>query len=89
MLPTALEDGWAQVGLQINGVEQQSQRWLSDDTGYIFRTGRGLPAIQVMKALIRGDDVRLRSANKAIDGLQFDTRELGSALKPLRQSCRW
>lgn len=89
MLPTALEDGWAQVGLQINGIEQQSQRWLSDDTGYIFRTGRGLPAIQVMKALIRGDDVRLRSANKAIDGLQFDTRELGSALKPLRQSCRW
>lgn len=89
MLPTPLKDGWALVGLQINGIEQLSQRWLSDDTGFIFRTGRGLPAIQVMKALISGDDVHLRSANKEIDGLHFDTRELGRQIKSLRQSCRW
>lgn len=89
MLPNVLEASWAVVGLRINGVEQEQQRWLSDDTGHIFRTGRGLPAIQVMKALILGDEVYLHSTNKAIDGLQFDTRELGRALKPLRQSCRW
>ncbi|MEZ8140861.1 type VI secretion system-associated protein VasI [Enterovibrio sp. FF113] len=66
-----------------------TQRWLSDDSGSIMRAGRGLPAIDVMKALMSGPRAVVRSDLDEIGNLTFDTAELKETIGPMRQTCRW
>lgn len=63
--------------------------WLMDEQGWVFRTGRGLVAIEVMKSFISSSTTKLRSDVEAINGLQFDTEDLHRAITPLREACRW
>ncbi|WP_407334003.1 type VI secretion system-associated protein VasI [Enterovibrio sp. 27052020O] len=87
VLQTVTSAGKAEVTTSANyGV---TQRWLSDDTGSIMRAGRGLPAIDVMKALMSGPRAVVRSDLDEIGNLTFDTAELEQTIGPMRQTCRW
>ncbi|KEA65265.1 Type VI secretion protein VasI [Marinobacterium lacunae] len=88
-LPKAIDIGSLQVVLEADGRRLLSQRWLSDDSGHILRSGRGLPAIAVMQAMLRTGDLRLRANDEAIDGLRFDARGLSEQIAPLRRQCGW
>ncbi|AQS36232.1 type VI secretion-associated protein, VC_A0118 family [Shewanella psychrophila] len=81
------ETGSMQVA--VNSAASKGQRWQSDNSGYIFRTGRGLPAIKVMKSMLADNALILHSDTEEIDGLQFDTTGLKQAITPLRKVCRW
>lgn len=66
-----------------------TQEWLSDEQGLLFRTGRGLQAIDVIKSFMSSSTTYLRSDLDAINGLQFDTLNLKKSIIPLREACRW
>lgn len=84
-LPAALEDARIQVSVTYG----PKQYWRSDDLGVLFSSARGLPAISMMKAMIKNPRLTLRSNSPHIDRLHFDAAELGQALVPLRQRCGW
>lgn len=87
ILRDVASEGVAQV--YASSAYSVTQRWMSDDSGYVFRAGRGLPAIEVMKAIMSGNRAVLRADIPSIRNLTFDTAELKQAIKPLRQTCRW
>ncbi|MDD1793391.1 type VI secretion system-associated protein TagO [Enterovibrio makurazakiensis] len=87
VLPTATSAGKAAVTTSASS--SVTQRWLSDDTGNIMRAGRGLPAIEVMSALMSGPRAVVRSDLDAIGNLTFDTSTLKKTIAPMRQVCRW
>lgn len=89
MLPQKLSEGWIQLELRIQDGGEKTQRWMSDDSGHVLRSGRGLPAIRAMKAMLGGEMIELRAPNENINGLQFDGRNLAEKLEPLRKQCRW
>lgn len=65
------------------------QSWQSDNSGTLFRTGRGLPAVKAMRRMWAKNLLTLHSDTEEIDGLQFNTSELKWAIMPLRKACRW
>ncbi|MEI6859664.1 MAG: type VI secretion system-associated protein VasI [Shewanella sp.] len=77
------------IQIAINAVASKGQRWQSDNSGYIFRTGRGLPAIKIMRSMLVSKSLILQSDNEEINGLHFDTTELKQGVMPLRKLCRW
>lgn len=87
VLPEATSAGKARV--TVSSGYSVTQRWLSDDTGSIMRAGRGIPAIDVMKALMSGSRAVLRSDLDDIGNLTFDTADLRDTIKPMRNTCRW
>ncbi|MCY9829243.1 type VI secretion system-associated protein VasI [Vibrio chagasii] len=84
-LPIALEA----ARLEISVTSGPKQYWRSDDVGVLFSSARGLPAISMMKAMLKSPRLTLRSNSSLVDGLQFDATDLDSALIPLRQQCGW
>lgn len=66
-----------------------TQDWLLDDSGRVYRSGRGIVAIDVMKHMLRGNELTLASRADAIDGLRFDTSNLAEVIAPMRGACRW
>lgn len=84
-LPSELADARIRVSVAY-GPEQY---WRSDDTGVLFSSARGLPAIAMMKAMSKQSRLVLRSNSPHIDGLQFNAVGLAQALQPLRQRCGW
>ncbi|ODS04814.1 type VI secretion system-associated protein VasI [Vibrio scophthalmi] len=83
--PSAIDD--SQVNISILGMQAQS--WRSDDTGLLFSSGRGIPAINMMKAMAKQPRLVLRSNSRIVDGLRFDANELSSSLTALRTRCGW
>lgn len=77
----------ARVNISIN--EQGSTVWKSDDSGFVVSSARGIPAINLMKEVIRSSTLVLHSELTELDGLTFDTKELSTILAPLRQRCQW
>jgi type VI secretion system protein VasI len=86
ILPQEIPDARVKVSLVGNGT---TQYWRSDDTGYLLLSGRGIPAIDMMKHMATERRSTLRSNSKLIDGLTFNTESLPSVMKTLRQRCRW
>ncbi|MEZ9177991.1 type VI secretion system-associated protein [Vibrio kanaloae] len=84
-LPIALEA----ARLEMSVTSGPKQYWRSDDIGVLFSSARGLPAISMMKAMLKSPRLTLRSNSSLVDGLQFDSTDLDSALIPLRQQCGW
>ncbi len=66
-----------------------TSRWLSDESGMIFRTSRGLGAIDTVKFLMQSSRVSLRSDVPEINGLTFDTQGLRKHVQILRSACHW
>lgn len=89
MLPDGLEAGRADIEILVDGKQRIGQRWSSDDTGYILRSGRGVAAFSAMREMLNGKTMMLRSTNVLLDGLQFDVRGLEEAILPVRKACQW
>ncbi|WP_052702405.1 type VI secretion system-associated protein VasI [Marinomonas sp. S3726] len=87
VLPQKLQD--ARVKISIFGDQKDTQTWVSDEEGFVLRTGRGVPAIKAMKAIISSRSLVLRSNSPVIDGLRFDSLNLASTIKPIREKCDW
>ncbi len=87
VLPTTTSAGKATV--LVSGSFAVTDRWLSDDSGTIMHAGRGIPAINVMKALMSSSGSVLRSELDEIGNLTFDTEGLTSSIRPMRNTCRW
>ncbi|NRD73747.1 type VI secretion system-associated protein TagO [Shewanella sp. VB17] len=77
------------VLVAINKSLTAGQRWISDDTGFVFRSGRGVPSIKRMKEMLAGESFTLHSDQAQFNDLQFDAQGLKQALKPLRNICGW
>jgi type VI secretion system protein VasI len=82
--PKAIPD--ARVKLSIG---HSAQYWRSDDSGLLLSSGRGIPAIGLMKEMIKHRQIVLRSNSASVDGLLFDTSQLSDGLVPLRKRCGW
>lgn len=85
VFPQALQDGRITVSV----ADEPRQAWRSDDTGLVFSSAQGLPAISMMKAMAKQSRLLLRSNAFAVDGLRFDGTTLNKALVPLRKECGW
>lgn len=83
--PSAIDD--PQLTISIVGMAAQS--WRSDDVGLLFSSGRGIPAIDMMKAMAKQRQLVLRSNSRIVDGLQFDVGTLSQSLQALRTRCGW
>ena len=77
------------VSVSIGGQGATTQGWMTDDSSLVLRTGRGIPAINTMKAMLRASPLVLRSNIVEVDNLTFDAKGLADAVKPLRKMCRW
>ncbi|WP_318466727.1 type VI secretion system-associated protein VasI [Photobacterium leiognathi] len=87
ILPEPIESG--KVTVTIPGRSMVTQDWISDESGYLLRSGRGIPAIEAIKAMISAPHFILRSNTKSINNLKFDNSNLAEALKPIRERCQW
>jgi type VI secretion system protein VasI len=87
IIPEEISEGSVRVG--VNKPSSQGQLWMSDNSGLVFRTGRGIPAIHVMKSMLSGDTVSFRSDNAVFNDLQFDGTGLSQAITSLQKACRW
>ncbi|MBF9003335.1 type VI secretion system-associated protein VasI [Vibrio nitrifigilis] len=84
-LPQPVEDG--RIRVAVAGGDQQY--WRSDDLGVLMSSARGLPAIRMMKSMVKEPRLVLRSNAKFADGLNFNTRDIAQDLSALRQRCGW
>lgn len=87
VLPEAIRS--ARVTITIPGAHAMTQTWISDDAGVVIRTGRGIPAVRAMKAMLSAPQLVIRSDSPVVDGLYFDTTDLRNTIKPLRKACSW
>ncbi|WP_297478687.1 type VI secretion system-associated protein VasI [uncultured Photobacterium sp.] len=87
ILPQPIKAG--RVTISIPGSPVVTQNWISDDSGYLLRSGRGIPAIDAIKAMISAPQLILRSDVAGIDNVEFDNKNLAEAIKPMREICRW
>ncbi|MDC0612209.1 type VI secretion system-associated protein TagO [Vibrio sp.] len=78
-----------QAQLRISLVSGDTKFWRTDDTGLLLTAGRGIPAIDQMKKIMRERTITLRSSDPTINGLVFETDTLREDLKPLRKRCDW
>lgn len=84
-MPTEVKEARIKLSL----VAGDTRYWRTDDTGLLLSAGRGIPAINQMKQIMREKNITLRSNDVSIDGLTFETDTLHEALKPLRERCDW
>ncbi|OLQ84351.1 type VI secretion system-associated protein [Vibrio ponticus] len=83
-LPEQVKDARIQVSIR-----KATQVWRSDDYGVLFSSGRGIPAIEMMKSLTKSSHLTLRSNARFADGLQFNTLNLEQGLSVLKERCSW
>ncbi|MBW8185422.1 type VI secretion system-associated protein VasI [Shewanella nanhaiensis] len=77
------------IYVAVNKPSSQGELWVSDNSGLVFRTGRGIPAIHLMKKMLLAQEFTLSSDNANFNDLQFDATGLKQAIKPLQKACRW
>jgi type VI secretion system protein VasI len=84
-LPSEIPDARVKISL----ASGTTRYWRSDDSGMLLSSGRGMPAIEVMKDMTRDSRAWLRSNSKSVDGLMFDTSHLSELLPALKRRCGW
>lgn len=87
LLPKSLDIG--RVNITVSGHRQNTQSWLVDESGLILESGRGLPAIHLMRALVANQPILLRSNVASVNGLEFSSQGLKSSIKALQKACEW
>ena len=65
------------------------QTWRLADNGYAVSAGRGLPAIDTLKWIIRQSRIEISSPESAINGLMFDLGDMNARIQPMRALCHW
>ena len=79
-----------QVSLFLDGRPLASaQSWQVLEGGRVIDAGRGLPAIDLLRRMKDGSELRVQSDLLAIDGLHFDATGLSELLELQRKACRW
>lgn len=63
--------------------------WQVLENGQVLDAGRGLPAIEQIKALIGAHRIQILSDHPALEGLSFDALGLDPLIDQARQACRW
>lgn len=83
-----LDDRWStrMVTTRLDQGAPLAESWFVRDDGYLLESGRGLPAIDMLKQWRDHSTLWLQGADRT---LQLDLTGLAEALKPLRQQCRW
>lgn len=84
MLNTPTLDGI--IPVMTKGYSEKSTIWMSDDSGYILRAGRGIPSINIMKNLLNQSEILLEFKNKSTS---IPTQDLTEKIKLLRSTCTW
>ncbi|CAG9297640.1 type VI secretion system-associated protein VasI [Celerinatantimonas diazotrophica] len=87
LLPKPLNIG--RVAITVIGHRENTQSWLVDESGLILESGRGLPAIHLMRALMANQPILLRSNVASVNGLEFSSKGLKSSIKALQKACEW
>ncbi|WED24547.1 type VI secretion system-associated protein TagO [Vibrio sp. JC009] len=77
------------VRAKISLAGSQHQLWRSDDQGVLFSSAQGIPAINMMKQMLRTPKATIRSNAEFADGLHFDTTDLSNKIRLLRERCQW
>ncbi|MBF8792375.1 type VI secretion system-associated protein TagO [Pseudomonas monteilii] len=79
------------VTLQLRTERQatDTRPWQVLENGQLLDAGRGLPAIEQIKALIGGHRIHVVSEHPALDGLSFDAQGLAPLIDQVRKACRW
>lgn len=88
MLPEPLDAERVNLGLGTSETQVKSA-WRVRDSGFVLSIGRGLPAIQAVKAIGSDTDIRVYSQSSRIDGFLFDLTGFEKAIRPLRKNCGW
>ncbi len=83
-----LQHAMAQISLS-HHQDTLTSRWLSDESGLVFRTSRGLGAIDTVKFVMGASQLSLRSDVPEINGLVFETQGLKKQVQILRSACHW
>lgn len=65
------------------------QSWQVLESGRVVDAGRGLAAIDLLRRIKAGDELRVESDLAAIDGLHFDATGLSDLIASQRKACRW
>lgn len=77
------------INVTVRAGRSNRQAWQFDDSGTKLRSGRGLPAIEIMKTMLTGRSMEIQSEHHEVNGLRFDSQNLRQELAPLRQQCGW
>jgi type VI secretion system protein VasI len=64
-------------------------RWQVLTSGRVVDAGRGMPAIEMIRRLANGAQLRVESDVPELDGLVFDVTGLGTQIATQRAACRW
>jgi type VI secretion system protein VasI len=67
----------------------QKRPWRVLEAGRVIDAGRGLPAVDVIKRLVNGGRIQVRSDEPQLDGLVFDAEGLGLLIEEERKACHW
>jgi type VI secretion system protein VasI len=79
-----------QVALFLDGAPLgTAQQWQVLEGGRVIDAGRGLPAIDLLRRVKGGGELRVQSDFSAIDGLRFDATGLTELIAAQRKACRW
>lgn len=80
----------SQVSLSLDGHPLATdQAWQVLEGGNVVDAGRGLAAIDLLRRMKGGSELRVHSDLAAIDGLRFDTVGLTDLIAVQRKACRW
>ncbi|WP_460415868.1 type VI secretion system-associated protein VasI [Pseudomonas sp. microsymbiont 2] len=63
--------------------------WQVMENGQVLDAGRGLPAIEKIRALIGAHRIHVVSDDSELDGLSFDAEGLDPLIAQAREACRW
>ncbi|MFJ4056165.1 type VI secretion system-associated protein VasI [Pseudomonas sp. NPDC089743] len=81
----------SRVNVQLQGERGSTvpTLWQVTENGQVLDAGRGLPAIEQIKKLIKAYRIQVQSDSPAVDGLLFDAHGLDPLIDEARKACRW
>lgn len=81
----------SRVKVQLKGERSSTvpAHWQVMENGQVLDAGRGLPAIEQIKALLGAHRIRVTGDHSEIDGLTFDAEGLDPLIDKARKTCRW
>lgn len=90
VLTEPVADAQARITLNLDGRPVTGeQRWQVLEQGRVIDAGRGLVAIDTLRRIGNGEQLRVDSDIPALDGLTFDATGLSARIAQQRQACRW
>lgn len=90
ILSRPIADAQARIALSLDGRPVAGeQRWQVLGQGRVIDAGRGLVAIDTLRRIGDGEQLRVTSDIAVLDGLGFNATGLSARIAEQRQACRW